>query len=125
MLGQAGRVKVPGLINLLSFYVVGLPVSAWLAFGDQDFDLGLAALWIGLDLGMAVMTSGLVLYFFRLDWDYEAQKARDLALRTRSPGNSPLAQDARARNGVDKDEDREFEDGEKAQLLSRANVDPP
>lgn len=117
MFVQAGRVKVPGLINLLSFYVVGLPVSFWLAFGDHAFELGLAALWIGLDLGMLVMTISLAVYFLRLDWDFEAEKARDLALQTRSPGNSPVAKGARnsdhseIRKGGD-------EEGERAQLLS-------
>jgi hypothetical protein len=110
-------VKIPGLINLLSFYVVGLPVSFWLAFGDHTFDLGLPALWIGLDLGMSVMTIGLTTYFLRLDWDYEAEKARDLALRTRSPGNSPVAKDARS-SGHSEVEGGGDEEGERAQLLS-------
>lgn len=121
---QAGRVKIPGLINLLSFYMIGLPVSYLLAFGDHHFDLGLAALWIGLDLGMSVMTIGLTVYFLRLDWNYEAAKARNLALQTRSPVNSPVnspvAKDAQMRRNSDRSEVGEGEDeqGERAQLLS-------
>ena len=65
------------------------------------------------------MTIGLTVYFLRLDWDYEAEKARDLALRTCSPGNSPVAKDARNRD-CDRGEFGEGgdEEGERAQLLS-------
>ena len=100
--------------------MIGLPVSYWLAFGDHTFDLGLAALWVGLDLGMSVMTIGLTVYFLRLDWDYEAERARDLALRTRSPENSPVAKDARMRRNSDRGEvgEGEDEEGERAQLIS-------
>lgn len=117
--------KIPGVINLLSFYVVGLPLSAWLAFGHHDFDLGLAALWIGLDVGMLVMTIGLTVYFLRLDWNHEAKRARDLALRTRSPGTSPAAKDAQARRSDRGDPGDEADDyGERAQLLNRKDADP-
>lgn len=118
--------KIPGLINLLSFYVVGLPLSAWLAFGEHGLDLGLPALWIGLDVGMSVMTCALTCYFLRLDWDFEAKKAQDLALRTRSPCNSPMAKDARRRSGAgddgdggEEEEEGEQQAGEREQLLSR------
>ena len=143
ILRAAGRVKIPGLINLVSFCkftrsnlpllgcldlflmdclcytdVVGLPISAWLAFGDssEELDLGLPALWIGLDCGMIVMNIGLALYFCRLDWEFEADKAQELALATASPGNSPMARDAKD-NDEDEDEDENVY-GEKAGLLS-------
>ena len=79
VLRAASKVTVPALINLLAFYVVGLPLGGLLAFGLPELAIGLPALWVGLDVGMATMCVGLVLYFRRLDWDTESKLAQALA----------------------------------------------
>ena len=44
ILRATGRMRVPGLINLLSFYVVGLPLSYYLTFMRSELELGLRGL---------------------------------------------------------------------------------
>ena len=55
LLRAASKVTIPAIINFLAFYLVGLPLGALLAFGAPELELGLTALWIGLDIGMATM----------------------------------------------------------------------
>ena len=50
VLRAASKVTVPALINLLAFYVVGLPLAGLLAFGLPELAIGLPALWVGLSL---------------------------------------------------------------------------
>jgi MATE family multidrug resistance protein len=44
--------RVPMLINLVGFWVIGLPVSAWLGLG---LDTGPAGIWWGLAIGIGVV----------------------------------------------------------------------
>ncbi|MEQ1858163.1 MAG: MATE family efflux transporter, partial [Longimicrobiales bacterium] len=53
-----GDTRVPMLVNLVGFWFVGLPVSAWLGFG---LDLGPRGIWWGLAIGIAVV--GVLLAF--------------------------------------------------------------
>eukprot|EP01052_Picozoa_sp_SAG31_P028637 SAG31_NODE_2781_length_5095_cov_9.452162_3_plen_120_part_00 len=64
--------------------VVGIPLGALLAFGFPAVDLGLSALWIGLDFGMLSLVLGLACYLSRLDWELESRLAR-----ARSTKHSP------------------------------------
>jgi MATE family multidrug resistance protein len=50
--------RVPMLVNLLGFWAVGLPVSAWLGFG---LDLGPPGLWWGLAAGIGAVAVLLLL----------------------------------------------------------------
>jgi MATE family multidrug resistance protein len=52
--------RVPMLINLVGFWVIGLPVSAWLGMG---LDTGPAGIWWGLAIGIGVVA---VLLAFRV-----------------------------------------------------------
>ena len=47
-----GDTKVPMLLNLVGFWMIGLPACAWLAFG---LDLGPRGIWWGLALGIAAV----------------------------------------------------------------------
>lgn len=47
-----GDTRVPMLVNLVGFWVVGLPVSVWLGFG---VDVGARGIWWGLAIGIAVV----------------------------------------------------------------------
>jgi len=50
ILRGAGDTRVPMLLHVLSFWAVGIPLGALLAFG---FDLGAPGLWWGLTAGLA------------------------------------------------------------------------
>lgn len=52
VLRGVGDTRVPMVLNLVGFWVVGLPVSALLAFG---FDLGPRGIWIGLAFGIGAV----------------------------------------------------------------------
>jgi MATE family multidrug resistance protein len=47
-----GDVIVPALVNAIGYWLVGLPVGAWLAFG---VGLGPTGVWTGLVVGLAVV----------------------------------------------------------------------
>ena len=53
--------RVPMLINLVGFWAVGLPVSAWLGLG---LDVGPAGIWSGLAIGIGIV-GGLLAYRVR------------------------------------------------------------
>jgi MATE family, multidrug efflux pump len=53
-----GDTEAPMVINILGFWLVGLPASAWLAFGRQA---GARGLWWGLVAGLAVVSTLLLL----------------------------------------------------------------
>jgi MATE family multidrug resistance protein len=55
-----GDTRSPMLVNLLGFWCVGMPVSAWFGF---RLDLGPVGLWWGLVLGLAVVA---VVLLFRI-----------------------------------------------------------
>lgn len=50
ILRGAGDTRVPAILHALSFWAVGIPFGAWLAFGRG---LGAAGLWWGLTAGLA------------------------------------------------------------------------
>lgn len=53
-----GRTRPAAWFNLLGYWVLGLPLGAWLAF---RVEMGLAGIWWGLCLGLAVVSALLVL----------------------------------------------------------------
>jgi multidrug resistance protein, MATE family len=59
MLRGMGRPLPATVMNLVGYWVVGLPIGAWLALRT---DWGLRGLWAGLCLGLIVVAVGLVLW---------------------------------------------------------------
>lgn len=57
-----GDTRFPALASLLGFWVLGLPIGAWLAFGSG---LGARGIWIGLVIGLTIMCSVVLL---RIRW---------------------------------------------------------
>ena len=53
-----GDTRVPMLVNLLGYWLIGIPVSAYLGFGAG---LGPVGLWWGLVLGLALVGTSLLL----------------------------------------------------------------
>ncbi len=52
-----GRTRPAALFNLVGYYVLALPLSAWLAF---EAHVGLRGVWIGLAVGLAAIALALV-----------------------------------------------------------------
>lgn len=67
-----GRQKLVAGLNLVGFWLIGLPVGAGLTFGAR---IGVEGLWWGLFAGLtSVATIGLVA-LLRTDWEAEARRA--------------------------------------------------
>ncbi|CAA6668428.1 unnamed protein product [Spirodela intermedia] len=89
-LGNCPQTTGCGVINLLSFYLVGTPVAVALAFFLGG---GFAGLWYGLLTAQAACAvSVLTVVLLRTDWELEAARARKLtAVEMGAPPPSPAA----------------------------------
>lgn len=75
VLRGTARPKVGANINLGCFYLVGMPVSVWLAFyNGYDFQ----GLWFGLLAAQASCAITMLVVISRTDWEFEAQRANKL-----------------------------------------------
>jgi len=74
ILRAQGRQATGAVLNLVSYYIMGIPMGIYLAFKQG---MNLSGLWIGLTIAL-VFTSGLggplVLW---ADWDHEVRKVMD------------------------------------------------
>ncbi|KAJ4749079.1 Protein DETOXIFICATION [Rhynchospora pubera] len=76
VLRGTARPAVGARINLLSFYLVGLPVAVSLAFGGN---VGFSGLWYGLfSAQVACVVLVLLSVLVRTDWELEASRAKKL-----------------------------------------------
>ncbi|KAJ1676195.1 hypothetical protein EV182_008670, partial [Spiromyces aspiralis] len=65
-----GRQRVGVLISLPPYYVVIIPVGAYLAF--SSLDMGVPGLWVGLLAGLILIVTGQFTFIFGyIDWDRE------------------------------------------------------
>ncbi|KAK7270826.1 hypothetical protein RJT34_26277 [Clitoria ternatea] len=75
VLRGTARPKVGANINLGCFYLVGMPVSIWLAFfTGYDFQ----GLWLGLLAAQGSCAVTMLVVLFRTDWEFEAKRAKKL-----------------------------------------------
>ena len=75
VLRGCGRQKLGAIVNLIMYWVVGLPFAAALAFKGH---LGALGLWWGLACTASVQAALLTAFVFRFDWTVEAQRAKAL-----------------------------------------------
>lgn len=71
----SGRQRVGALVNILSWYIVALPVGAVAAFW---FHLGVKGLWLGLVVGALFQDVCITTVALRTDWVHEAQRSEKL-----------------------------------------------
>jgi MATE family multidrug resistance protein len=95
ILRAVNHVKGPALINVASFYLLGIPIGVVLAFGLAPRSIlnvdamGIYGLWVGLNVGMVTMVLGLVLYSLRcVNWT-DAAAAAVAAAASKAPGSAP------------------------------------
>ncbi|KAK4847266.1 hypothetical protein QYF36_000193 [Acer negundo] len=62
------------LINIVSYYIIGLPISALLGY---KFKLGVQGIWSGLLIGCLIQTIVLLVLMLRTNWHKEALQAED------------------------------------------------
>ncbi|KAI3511251.1 hypothetical protein L1887_18399 [Cichorium endivia] len=68
----AGMQGIVAIINLVCFYVIGIPVGALLGYLTK---LQVKGIWIGMIGGVATQTLTLMHLTWRTDWDVQVKKA--------------------------------------------------
>lgn len=82
VLRGTARPKVGANINLACFYLVGMPVALWFGFfAGFDFQ----GLWLGLLAAQASCVVTMMLVFSTTNWEFEAQRAKDLTHHSSPP----------------------------------------
>ncbi|KAI8895698.1 mate-domain-containing protein [Globomyces pollinis-pini] len=73
ILRGCGQQKLGGIINVVGYYAIGLPLGGLLTF---KYNMGLNGLWIGLIVG-ETFVSLVALYYiiWKTDWNVQAQRA--------------------------------------------------
>ncbi|KAM0746448.1 MATE efflux family protein [Meredithblackwellia eburnea MCA 4105] len=74
VLRGAGRATLGALINLTSYYVIGLPFGLCMAFLGPK--LGLVGLWLGLTIALTFTALLMCTFIWNLDWKVEAENTR-------------------------------------------------
>ncbi|KAL4392407.1 hypothetical protein HN51_013880 [Arachis hypogaea] len=69
-----GWQKMGALINLGSYYLIGIPAAILFAF---VFHMGGKGLWLGIICALIVQVSCLLIITIPTDWEQEAKKAKD------------------------------------------------
>ena len=86
-----GRQRLVAGLNLLGFWVIGLPLGALLTFGPTH--IGVVGLWWGLAAGLTVVAAFGVTVLLRTDWDAEARStAARLGTPEASKGSVPVVE---------------------------------
>uniref|UniRef100_A0A803MIJ4 Multidrug and toxic compound extrusion protein n=2 Tax=Chenopodium quinoa TaxID=63459 RepID=A0A803MIJ4_CHEQI len=69
-----GRQKIGALINLGSYYIVGIPFAVLLAF---VLHVGGKGLWLGIICALIVQVTSLFILTIKTNWEQEAKTARE------------------------------------------------
>lgn len=69
-------------VNLLGFWVIGVPAGAALTFGAR---VGVRGVWYGIMAGLAVVSSALAVVLARVNWQEQVLRARKLSAATATP----------------------------------------
>jgi len=61
-------------LNLLGYYILGIPIGIWLAF---SWEMGLEGLWIGLSLALIAVAGVGFWLALTADWEKEVRKVKE------------------------------------------------
>lgn len=64
------------LINLTSYYIIGLPFGLWLTF-EPKWNLGLIGLWIGLSVALGYASVISFVLVWRANWVRAVERVRE------------------------------------------------
>lgn len=107
ILRSLGLHTTGALINLTSYYIIGLPFGLWLCFTPK-YDLGLIGIWIGLSIALgygSVISAYLV---WKANWVRAVERVRE---RLGLPGHVDVGPDGKVDYGPLGQEDEDDEDG--------------
>lgn len=87
ILRGTGRQAQGAAINMISYYLIGIPIGLALAF--TGLHLGLAGLWIGLTIALLFGSLGMFWLIGRTNWEWEVEKVQ-LRMSLDDPKLAPL-----------------------------------
>ncbi|KZV96894.1 MATE efflux family protein [Exidia glandulosa HHB12029] len=91
ILRAAGRQAAAAIVVIVAYYFAGIPLGLYLTFRKN---MGLLGLWAGLSLSLLMVMAFVVTLVSTLDWEVEAEKARErLRGRRGRPEASPPAEE--------------------------------
>uniref|UniRef100_A0A383V4G4 Protein DETOXIFICATION n=1 Tax=Tetradesmus obliquus TaxID=3088 RepID=A0A383V4G4_TETOB len=79
----AGRQMLGAAINFIGYWVVGVPLAAWLAFRGG---MGIHGFWWGVAAGAAVQAVVLLALLLRWDWQREVERVQGLLRQAAASG---------------------------------------
>ncbi|KAG8960369.1 hypothetical protein FRC03_006608 [Tulasnella sp. 419] len=85
VLRVTGRQFIGAMMNLVGYYVIGIPIGIVITFYIPGWNLGLLGLWIGLSIALACVSVIGGTLCLRTDWRGEVKRAQD---RLRSGGDT-------------------------------------
>ncbi|SPO22237.1 uncharacterized protein UTRI_02247_B [Ustilago trichophora] len=74
VLRGTGRQAAGAGINMVSYYIIGIPIGLILTF--TRINLGLAGLWWGLTIALLFGSAGMIWLIGITDWDWEVKKVQ-------------------------------------------------
>jgi MATE family multidrug resistance protein len=72
VLRGTGRQAQGAAINMVSYYIIGIPIGLMLTF--TRIDLGLSGLWWGLTIALLFGSSGMIWLISLTNWEWEVKK---------------------------------------------------
>lgn len=73
ILRGTGRQHLGAYLNMVAYYVVALPMGAWLTFQGG---FGLPGMWMGLTTALGLSSIGGLYLTYKTDWDVEVEKVQ-------------------------------------------------
>ncbi|XP_050236910.1 protein DETOXIFICATION 41 isoform X2 [Mercurialis annua] len=67
----SGWQAIVAYVNVITYYIIGLPIGCVLAFKTN---LGVAGIWWGIIIGVVFQTGALIIITARTNWDAEVEK---------------------------------------------------
>ncbi|KAK9924192.1 hypothetical protein M0R45_032574 [Rubus argutus] len=83
----SGWQHVVAYVNLICYYIIGLPIGCVLGFKTN---MGVSGIWWGMIVGVVLQTITLILLTARTNWNAEVEKAADRLKRSASEENLNL-----------------------------------
>ncbi|KAJ1028354.1 hypothetical protein NDA16_001524 [Ustilago loliicola] len=88
VLRGTGRQAAGAGINMVSYYIIGIPIGLVLTF--TRINLGLAGLWWGLTIALLFGSAGMIWLIGITDWEWEVKKVQ-LRMAVDDPGAAAAA----------------------------------
>ncbi|KAF8594660.1 MATE efflux family protein [Ceratobasidium sp. AG-I] len=73
ILRACGRLGTGALMNFIGYYIIGIPLGVYLAFGPH---FGLLGLWIGLSVALSWVAVVFWFIVMRFDWEVQVEEAK-------------------------------------------------